>query len=219
MPNQSILTQFQSEFLAQFFSGAIGRRFFLTGGTALAAYYLEHRFSEDLDLFTTDSDALAEIQPEMENLARSLNALLETRIATPTFRQIFLTRGEESLKIDLVRDIDVQFGEHRHFDSVIVDAFENIGANKISAIFGRTAAKDFVDLYFILQTGLRFDDLLAMAKQKDGGLTEFYLAGMVRQARELNRLPRMVKPLDLNALKKFYLDLGDELLRRAKPPA
>lgn len=218
MPSQTILTPLQGEFLALFFSSVVGPRFFLTGGTALAAYYLEHRYSEDLDLFTTDANALAETFPEMEGIARTLHAAFETRIATPTFRQIFLTRGDESLKIDLVRDIDIQFGEHRDFDSVIVDAFENIGANKINAIFGRTVVKDFVDLYFILQTGLKFEDLLAMAKQKDGGLSEFYLAGMMRQARELNRLPRMLKPLDFEAMKKFYVGLGDELLRRTKPP-
>jgi hypothetical protein len=118
-----------------------------------------------------------------------------------------------------VRDIAAQFGEHRRIDSVIVDALENIGANKVNAIFGRTDVKDFVDLYVILKAGLELFDLIEMAKQKDAGLTEFYLAGMMRQVRELNRLPRMLKPIDLDTLKEFYLRLADDLLRRAKPPA
>lgn len=219
MSSQSILTPFQTEFLERFFQNEIGRQFFLTGGTALAAFYLQHRYSEDIDLFTLDNRAMELIQAELDSIALALGAISKTAVATPTFRQVFLTRDNESLKLDLARDIDIQIGEHRHFDPVIVDSFENIGANKITAIFGRTAVKDFVDLYFILQAGLQFDDLLAMAKQKDGGLTEFYLAGMVRQARDLNYLPRMLKPIDLDAMKKFYLELGDELLRRAKPPS
>ncbi|MBI4672961.1 MAG: nucleotidyl transferase AbiEii/AbiGii toxin family protein [Chloroflexi bacterium] len=219
MSSQSILGPVQTEFLEQFFQNAVGQQFFLTGGTALAAFYLEHRYSEDLDLFTLDTDALARIQPEVESIAIALGATAKTTVATPMFRQLFIVRGDESLKIDLVRDIDVQFGQHSRFGSIIVDAFENIGANKVTAIFGRTAAKDFVDLYFIVQSGVNLDDLIEMAKQKDGGLTEFYLAGMVRQVREVNRLPRMLKPLDLGAMKQFYLELADELLRRAKPPA
>ena len=219
MPKPAILTDFQFEFLEHFFENEIGRQFFLTGGTALAAFYLEHRYSEDIDLFTLRDMAMELIQPQLTRIASNLGAQSEVAVATPTFRQIFLTRDNESLKIDLVRDIDIQFGKHKHFDSVIVDAFENIGANKVTAIFGRTAVKDFVDLYFMLEAGLQLDELLALAKMKDGGLTEFYLAGMMRQARELNRLPRMIRPLDLDKLKIFYLKLADELLRRAEPPA
>ncbi|NTU74244.1 nucleotidyl transferase AbiEii/AbiGii toxin family protein [Candidatus Roizmanbacteria bacterium] len=32
----------------------IRSHFYFTGGTALAEYYLNHRFSDDLDLFTTE---------------------------------------------------------------------------------------------------------------------------------------------------------------------
>jgi predicted nucleotidyltransferase component of viral defense system len=219
MSSQSILSPFQAEFLRLFFQNAIGQQFFLTGGTALAAFYLEHRYSQDLDLFTLESDALARVQMELDTIAAELGAVAKTTVATPTFRQAFVTRNDESLQIEFVRDIAAQFGEHRRIDSVIVDALENIGANKVNAIFGRTDVKDFVDLYFILKAGLELFDLIEMAKQKDAGLTEFYLAGMMRQVRELNRLPRMLKPIDLDTLKEFYLRLADDLLRRAKPPA
>src|SRR5581483_2664177 len=219
MSSQSILSPFQAEFLRLFFQNAIGQQFFLTGGTALAAFYLEHRYSQDLDLFTLESDALARVQMELDTIAAELGAVAKTTVATPTFRQAFVTRNDESLQIEFVRDIAAQFGEHRRIDSVIVDALENIGANKVNAIFGRTDVKDFVDLYFILKAGLELFDLIEMAKQKDAGLTECYLAGMMRQVRELNRLPRMLKPIDLDTLKEFYLRLADDLLRRAKPPA
>jgi len=48
MASQSILTSFQIEFLETFFQNEIGQKFFLTGGTALAAYYLQHRLSKDM---------------------------------------------------------------------------------------------------------------------------------------------------------------------------
>ena len=47
---KEILSNLQWEFLSVFFIGA--PPFFLTGGTALSAFYLHHRY---LDLFTLDS--------------------------------------------------------------------------------------------------------------------------------------------------------------------
>ena len=52
------LTPMQYTFLQHFFNTDVGQRFFLTGGTALAAFHLHHRLSDDLDLFTLDDDAL-----------------------------------------------------------------------------------------------------------------------------------------------------------------
>lgn len=43
--------------------------------------------------------------------------------------------------------IDVQFGEHEQTDNVVLDSLLNIAVNKVTAIFGRAAIKDFVDLY------------------------------------------------------------------------
>ena len=39
-------------------SYGVGRRFFLTGGAALAPFCLGHRLGEDLDLFTLSDGAL-----------------------------------------------------------------------------------------------------------------------------------------------------------------
>ncbi|MCC7162515.1 MAG: nucleotidyl transferase AbiEii/AbiGii toxin family protein [Anaerolineae bacterium] len=217
MTSSQILTPFQNEFLDRFYRTALGQKFFLTGGTALAAFYLEHRFSEDIDLFTLDDDALGFADRTIQQVAQELGASFSISVATPTFRQMFLTIPTESLKIDLVRDINVQFGAHWTVGRVIVDSLENIGVNKVLAIFGRTTSKDFVDLYFILQEGYSLGRLVTLAKEKDPGLTEFYLAGMMRQVRNLDRLPRMIKPLELPVLRQFFLDLEQEMLRNIKP--
>ncbi len=49
---EGILTPLQQDFLVRFFAVPVGQRFWLTGGTALAAFYFHHRVSDDLDLFT-----------------------------------------------------------------------------------------------------------------------------------------------------------------------
>jgi len=217
--SQSLLSPLQLEFLREFFSRQTGRRFFLTGGTALAEYYFRHRLSEDIDLFTTDDEGLNLARQEIRQIAAALNASLESTLSTPTFQRFELSRDDSPpAKLDLVRDVDYQFGRHREVKPVIVDSLENIGASKVTAIFGRTESKDFVDLYFLLQAGQDFQTLVKYAKEKDAGLTEFWLAGMMRQVQKLKTLPTMLKPLDLDTVKTFFLALADEQFRNVQPP-
>src|SRR3990167_3026741 len=60
MTKPDILTPLQKTCLTTLFSDAWFRRYFyLTGGTALAAFYLYHRLSDDLDFFCHDIDLKA----------------------------------------------------------------------------------------------------------------------------------------------------------------
>lgn len=46
----------QDRFLERFFAAPFSQQFYLTGGTALARFYFQHRESLDLDLFTEDQE-------------------------------------------------------------------------------------------------------------------------------------------------------------------
>jgi len=52
----TILTSLQKSFLFEFFDTPPGKDFFLSGGTALSEFYLKHRLSQDIDLFTTNQE-------------------------------------------------------------------------------------------------------------------------------------------------------------------
>lgn len=69
MESPSLLTPSQKAFLTEFFKQPVGQEFFLTGGTALAEYYLHHRYSEDIDLFTMDHGALQLIESDIPSIA------------------------------------------------------------------------------------------------------------------------------------------------------
>jgi predicted nucleic acid-binding protein len=72
---KGILSDFQKAFLRLFAGLPDQERFYLTGGTALSEYYLGHRLSYDLDLFTTEAD-LAEWRlqtPEASDLLQVLD--------------------------------------------------------------------------------------------------------------------------------------------------
>ena len=213
------LTPLQAAVLQHFFATETGQKFYLTGGTALAAFHLHHRKSVDLDLFTLDDLALREADVLVPSLAAAVGCRLGAIRRTEHYREIFFVPdAEEPLKIDLVRDFGPQYGERLHFGQVIVDSIENIGANKLTAILSRTEPKDFVDLYFILKAGYDFDDLFVKAQARDLGMHPFYLAGSLRQVRNFRRLPAVIPPLPLFELQQFILSLADELLDRATPP-
>jgi hypothetical protein len=216
---ETSLTPLQASFLAHFFATDVGPLFFLTGGTALAAYYLHHRLSVDLDLFTLDDLALREAAVLVPELAADLGCRIDRARETEHFRQ-FLLEPENGppLQIDLVRDFGPQYGQSKRYGDVIVDSIENIGANKLTAILGRSEPKDFVDLYFLLQAGCSFDDLLEKAQEKDLGLQPFFLAGALRQVRHFRHLPTTTPPLALSELQAFITALSDQLLDRLQPP-
>ena len=219
-PYSECLTSLQLAVLERFFATDTGQRFFLTGGTALAAFHLHHRQSVDLDLFTLDDLALREAGLLMPRLAADLGCQVGRARTSEHFRQYLLEpENGEPLQVDLVRDFGPQYGRHSTIGDIVVDSIENIGANKLTAILGRTEAKDYVDLYFILQAGYDFDDLLSKAREKDLGLQPFFMAGSLLQVRHLHTLPATTPPLTHAELQAFIASLADQLLDRLHPPA
>jgi hypothetical protein len=218
----NVLTRSQRAFLAEFFARGQGRAFYLTGGGALAAFYLGHRVSQDLDLFTQRAVAWDVVRGDLEAAADAVGGKLDwlPDAEGDDLRRAFLTvPGEASLKIDLVRDAPPYFGEpQRQADGVMVDTLENIAVGKLLAVYGRAYPRDFVDLYFLLRHGLEWRRLLQMAKEKDPGLFESYLADMMRLVRkvEAEDLPPLSQPLDVNEMQRVILDLADDL-ERDKP--
>jgi len=66
-----ILTTLQSKFLEKFFN--LTQEFYLTGGTALSAFYLKHRNSIDLDLFTHEDAAFTKIDNFVTEVCAQIN--------------------------------------------------------------------------------------------------------------------------------------------------
>ena len=218
--HSDIVTPLQLDFLRRFFAASFGPAFFLTGGTALAGFYFGHRLSDDLDLFTVADEVLPLTDAVVPRLAEMLDCEVVQKREAEYFRQYVLEprRGEGGMvRLDLVRDFGPQYGERQAVAEITVDAIENIGANKLTAILGRTDAKDFVDLHFILKSGLDFDHLFRLAKEKDLGLTEFYLAQAMLEVRRFTRLPAMRAPLELPELQAQFTDLANALLDRLNP--
>lgn len=212
------LTKLQEEVLKNFFAQPIGKAYFLTGGTALSGFYFYHRESLDLDLFTFETIEIEPVRQVFEAIATKASLSLDHRVATEGYHKFFLTGKNEALKIDLVKDQKIHFGNIKSFGNIRVDSIENIGSNKITAIFGRTEAKDFIDLYFILKKKLfTFQKLLQDAKKKDLGLSEFYLAHMLLEVKNLKNFPEMLVYFNKKSMENFFCSIANKLLLEAKP--
>lgn len=212
----STLTPIQRDLLRAVFAERAG--FFLTGGSALAEYYLHHRRSEDLDLFTTDDVAFATGASLIEAAARRLGATVQWVRTGPQFRRGLVIRGTESVVVDLVRDIDQQIVEGKPVkDGVRVDSIEDITANKLCALLGRQEVKDVIDLYFLERSGVDLAASVALAARKDAGMNPAVLSQICASI-PIPAIPAtLVQAVSRETLQEFLADLSRRLARLAFP--
>jgi hypothetical protein len=207
--NSRALTPLKRDFLKVFF--AHEKRFFLTGGSALGLFYLDHRFSYDLDLFSQDRPDWLELDGVMRLCAQDIEATLELKRDAPTFRRYQLVRGDDNEIVDIVLDISPQIDpEKTWIDNIRVDTLHEIVVNKITTLISRCELKDIVDLYFLEKAGYRIDDYFEEARQKDGGLDPAMVSLLLDSLRITEVPDYMIKPLTLSELCSFI----DELKRR-----
>lgn len=210
-----ILTPRQKAFLEA--AGAdefVVRNFYLTGGTALAAFYLHHRYSEDLDFFSEkEVDPLA-----LDVFFKELRAPLD--IAKIDFQQsynrnlFFLEYGEgEILKTEFTFFPFPRIEKGRSELGVDIDSLLDIAVNKLFTIYQRTKARDYIDLYCIYQkTGFSIADLTAKARIKfDWRIDPLQLGTQFLKAREASDLPRMITPLMNDEWRNFFIEEAKKL--------
>jgi hypothetical protein len=161
------LYPFQDEVLGVI--GEAGSDFYLTGGTALSRAYLQHRYSEDLDFFVNDAvDFKKQTQTIITALQSHFGVQPQIGLAETSYVRLFLRRESVVLKIEFVNDVPFHVGEFKKtklFNRI--DSWQNILANKISAL-GRDEAKDFADILFLAgRFTFQWQEMIAAAKKKD----------------------------------------------------
>ncbi len=211
---KSTLSNLQNDFLREFFRRE--NRFYLTGGAALVGFYFGHRKTEDLDLFTLDN--------EIENgfaiardVAKSLDATVESIQTSPDFRRFLVKRGYETVVVDLVREYVFQLErEKREINGIRVDSPEEILANKLCTLLSRSEIRDLVDVHELEKAGFDLENALLTAQKKDTGLTPAQLAWVLDQITFGNDL---IPPgnISVTELREYTLDLTSRLRRLAFP--
>jgi len=122
----------------------LGDAIYLTGGTALARFYYDHRISEDLDFFTQETELKVLGLNIVERLKK---AGLEVEVALQS--EYFLRVFVNGYKLELVVEFN-HYGKLIKTEyGIYVNNLEDIGANKISAWEDRAEWKDIIDLFYI----------------------------------------------------------------------
>ncbi len=219
LKGKGVLSDFQKTFLQIFASLPDQERFYLTGGTALAEYYLAHRLSYDLDLFTSEADLIVPFSYRVEQAAQNTGWQVQVVRRFASFVEFQVSQGEKALKIDLALDSPFRFAPAEPCDvGVMVNDFQDIQADKTLAFFGRAEPRDAIDLYYLLQR-TKFEDLTALAQQKDTGFDLYWFAvALNRTAKfpdDIERWPvKMLVDFDPVALKRSFQRLAMQILAK-----
>jgi len=194
--------------------------FYLTGGTALAEFYLGHRKSFDLDIFTTEKGLIIPFSYAFEQELKK-NFLVKVVRRYETFVEFEVSAKGDSTKVQLAYDSPFRFENPVDSDiGVKVNDYTDLIVDKTLAFFGRAEPRDTIDLFFILKTE-DFWKLIELAKQKDPGFDLYWLAIALHKIKnfpdDLRDWPvDTIKKVDIKELKGLLLNLSREIMDKIK---
>ncbi|MEA3308496.1 MAG: nucleotidyl transferase AbiEii/AbiGii toxin family protein [Chloroflexota bacterium] len=159
--------------------------FYLSGGTAAARGYLQHRFSDELD-FSVNDDARFGLWAAraIDRLTRETAWRSEVLLREERFVRLVLYAGDILLKLEFINDVPARVGPIAHH-AVLgrLDSPENILANKITALIDREEPKDLADIWgFCCQMHLSLAEALGDAQSKAAGVFPADLARLLLSA-------------------------------------
>ncbi len=204
------LTVLQIDLAGIFFGLDEAEGYFVTGGAALLASELIARPTEDLDLFT--ARPTMHVTRAKEAFVREVSGReCDVTIIQdgPTFCRMIVARAGEETLVDLAIDSPPHVGPTVTVLGPTLAPLE-LGGRKLLALFGRAEARDFADVYVLVQ---RFgkEALVKEAQALDAG---FDVAVLGQMLRTISRFEEDEIPLPQDELPKvfaFFADWASEL--------
>lgn len=198
--------------------------FILGGGTALAEFYLGHRLSDDLDIFTNDARLVRSVGASIPGILReSLTDIEVSLLGSHALQWRYLVQRPSS---DEVTQLEIANAEPayrqapQNVSGIRVAGFDDLLIGKLVALSDRTDSKDIVDLWIACRhAGADLAELEARLAERDPR----FVISPDRLARALTRateaasdlvMPRMLIPVDLQRLREFLVTQAKEAVRR-----
>jgi len=186
----------------------ICRNFYLTGGTALAEYYMNHRLSEDLDFFTEQ-----EFNPQAIFVFFKKN---QTKIGIKRIdfqssfnRNLFFLylNNQEVIKTEFTYFPFPRIEKKTKKGCLFIDSLIDIATNKIFTIYQKPRSRDLIDLYLILkETNWKIEDLIKKAKAKfDWHIDYLELGSKFLLAKKVKDYPKMTIRLNSSVWQDFFI--------------
>lgn len=142
--------------------------FYLTGGTALGRFYLNNRYSEDLDFFVNNNNNFKQQVDFISiQLKKKFNIDILRNIIYDDFARFYIQDNDVTLKVEFVNDVEYRTGEPKKVSWGLIDTPINILSNKLSAIIGREEPKDIFDIIHLsLNFNFNWTDIFYETKNK-----------------------------------------------------
>ena len=216
---KGLLTPLQRACLAVFAGLPDQAHFYLSGGTALAEFYLGHRLSFDLDLFTPEEALILPTSYQIETTAPRYGLQVSVVRRFATFVALVIGSDQDQVRVDLALDSPFRLEPPSPTEiGVMVNSYRDLVVDKLLAYYGRAEPRDAVDLYCILQQE-PLDPLLLLAARKDPGFDLYWFAVALNRAvtfpDEEERWPvKMVVPFNALDLKQKFQDWVLTLMSR-----
>ena len=172
------------------------QNFYLSGGTALALQ-IGHRESEDLDFFSKEDFQPLTLQKDLEKI--------------DLLNNVELGEGTLNAFIDTVK---IQFLHYPYslleppimWEEIKLSSVIDIACTKVITVSMRGSKKDFIDVYFLLQTyTLRqlFENIKHKYKNVQYNDQHLLKSLVYFEDAELQPMPRMHKDVSWEEVKKF----------------
>lgn len=196
--------------------------FYLTGGTAVSRGYLNHRFSDDLDMFVNraspfDTDPLFKEWCGLivDALKANNRWRVDENLRGQYFMRLLVWHGDVMLKLECVNDVPSHIGKIAHHPALgKLDSPENILANKITALRDRNEPKDIADFWGLTKfLGLSAHQAIVNARTKSSGL---YYPDLARRLCTATRADwervAWINPPDPDTYLAELIEMGDNLI-------
>lgn len=123
---------------------------YLTGGTALGRFYLEHRFCNNLYLHVNEPDRYLNYISELTNKLKSSFSLnLKETTFNEDFTSLAIAEDETILQIELIRNMNLNLNILSEYKYGLIDTPANILPKKLKAILWRNDVEDIFDIVHI----------------------------------------------------------------------
>jgi len=150
---KTILTPKQSHFLELIQKESqITKRFYLTGGTALSEFYLQHRISHDIDLFTEKEEVdQSLIEAFLKKISKELSVVhIKRSQFLGLFSYSLVFKDKTELKVDFNYYPFPRIQKGTRYKNLEVDSIYDIATNKVHTLFMKPRSRDYLDIYFIM---------------------------------------------------------------------
>src|SRR5258708_2519671 len=139
-----VLTHEQEIILAEIKKSPVLRQFYFTGGTALSAFYLQHRYSDDLDFFTKDKFDTQQILDLIQTWSKKYNFTFTSEFQEVVYIFLLTFQNNSTLKLDFGYYPYQKIKEVVLVDGISTDSLADIAVNKLLTVTQRNTVKDFV---------------------------------------------------------------------------